>query len=78
MFRKIEKCPETAEPELYHEPGDDVELLHGVDEVHHQKHKAHPEGRHRHKHEPLPNSLFLVVGGGAHHANEAQNIYKLK
>merc|ERR1719266_752776 len=69
-----EEGPERAETELYHEPGDDVELLHGVDEVHHQQHRAHPEPGHRHENEPLAHRLLLVVGRGDHHTHKPQQV----
>ena len=72
-----EEGPERAEAELYHEPGDDVELLHGVDEVHHQQHRAHPEPGHRHEHEPLAHRLLLVVGRGDHHTHKPQQVRQL-
>ena len=76
--RKIEEGPKSTEPELNHEPGNDVEFFHGVNEVHYQKHEAHPEGGHRDKHKPLSYCLLLVVRTRAHHADETQNIHQLK
>ena len=73
-----EEGPERAEAELYHEPGDDVELLHGVSEVHEERHQADPEGRHGNKHKPLSDRLFPVVRGGEHHADEANQVAQLE
>ena len=76
--RKIEEGPESAEPKLNHEPGNDVEFFHGVNEVHYQEHEAHPKGGHRDKNKPLSYCPLLVVRARAHHTDKTQNIYQLK
>ena len=75
---EIEEGPQGTEAELDHEPGDDVELLHGVSEVHEERHQADPEGRHGNKHKPLADRLFSVVRGGEHHADEANQVAQLE
>ena len=76
--RKIEEGPESAEPKLNHEPGNDVEFFHGVNEVHYQKHEAHPKGGHRDKNKPLSYCPLLVVRARAHHTDKTQNVHQLK
>ena len=75
---EIEEGPQGTEAELDHEPGDDVELLHGVSEVHEERHQADPESRHGNKYKPLADWLFPVVRGGEHHADEANQVAQLE
>lgn len=61
---EVEECPESAESELDHEPGDDVELLDDVEEVHEEEGGGDPEPSHADEREPLTRGGLSVVGGG--------------
>ena len=40
---KIEKCPESTETKLDHEPWNHVKFLHRMEEVHQHQHQTHPK-----------------------------------
>ena len=73
-----EERPRGAVAELYQQPGDDVELLHHVQQVEEEERAGRPEAGHGDEGVPLPHRGGAPVRARAHRADEAQQVKDLQ